>query len=117
MSSTALQTPCVLVIQNGARHDYAIPNAFAESDWLEVFHTDMCTFPGLSWAENVPGLPGSVQRFLKRKPSAATLRRTCRDPLVAWKMLRLSRRVSSDCRDFARLRQEILVTLLFIALH
>lgn len=46
MSSTTSQTPRVTVIQNGARHDYAIPNAFAASGWLEMFHTDICTY---SW--------------------------------------------------------------------
>lgn len=107
MSSTTSQTPRVAVIQSGARHDYAIPNAFAASGWLEMFHTDMCTYPGISWVESVPGLPESVRRFLGRKPSAETLRRTHRDPIGTWKMLRLSRRASSDYRIFAQRRQEI----------
>lgn len=108
MSLASQQTPRVVVIQSGARHDYAIPNAFSECGWLEVFHTDICTYSGLSWAVSVPGLPDSVRRFLKRKPSAATLRRTFRDPIATWRMLRLSGRFASDYRTFAKQRQQIL---------
>lgn len=108
MSLTPQQRPHVVVIQNGARHDYAIPNAFSECGWLEVFHTDICTYPGLSWVSSVPGLPDNIRRYLKRKPSIATLRRTCPSPMETWKMLRLSRKVTSDYRTFARQRHQIL---------
>ena len=107
MSSTSLLTPRVMVIQSGARHDYAIPNAFAACGWLEAFHTDMCAYPSLSWATEIPGLPDGLARFLKRTPSSATLRRTCRDPLGTLRTLLVSRRFSSDYQTFARMRQQI----------
>jgi glycosyltransferase involved in cell wall biosynthesis len=57
-------SPRVLVVHSGARHNYALPAAFAANDMLEAFYTDACAGRGI-------GRLGALLRFL---PSAVPFR-------------------------------------------
>lgn len=49
----------VLVVQNGARHNYAVPEALARSGMLAGFYADACGNQGLGkWLSRLSGLPG-----------------------------------------------------------
>lgn len=59
------QSPEVIVVQNGARHNYGLPKAFAQAGLLEAFYTDMCADRGLGRLSNL-SLPGSLGAALAR---------------------------------------------------
>lgn len=80
--------PKVLVLHSGARHNYALPAAFAETGMLEAFYTDMCAGKGLGRFANIARtlpLPDSARALAKnlarRVPPPAVLARTCTDDL------------------------------------
>ena len=62
--------PQVLVVQNGARHDYAVPLALAKAGMLAGFYTDVCGNQGLGrYASLLTGQPGigtTMQRLQHR---------------------------------------------------
>lgn len=104
-----MDSPRVLVTQSGARHNYALPAAFAEADMLEAFFTDICGGRGLGRLADIAAglpLPGSLgnlsRRLSGRRPPADVLARTHTD---AWATLRYewhARRETS-----ARARREL----------
>jgi len=65
----------VLVVQNGARHDYAIPTVLENAGVLERFYTDALGNVGLGrWLVHGHGLPGvgpALQRLGNRRVSKA----------------------------------------------
>ncbi|MEM0985410.1 MAG: glycosyltransferase family 4 protein [Pseudomonadota bacterium] len=69
----------VLVVHAGARHNYAIPAAFARAGMLEAFYTDMCANRGLGRL-NLSSVPGEIGRLsgrlADRKPPSEVLERT-----------------------------------------
>lgn len=83
----------VIVVQSGARHNYALPAAFAEADMLEAFYTDLCSgrggvgrFADFLRPLPLPGLLGkAVVGLASRRPPAAVLAHTRTDD---WEALR-----------------------------
>lgn len=80
----------VLVIHSGARHNYALPAAFAEAGMLEGFYTDVCAGRGIGLAaEMVREIPlpkrlaAARDRLVGRRPPALVLQRTLTDDLEA----------------------------------
>lgn len=73
----------VLVVHDGARHNYALPYAFASHGMLEAFYTDLCFGRGVgrisAMAASLP-LPRSLTNVLdklnSRKPPQEVIRRT-----------------------------------------
>jgi glycosyltransferase involved in cell wall biosynthesis len=66
---SAAAQPSVLVVHPEARHNYALPAAFAEAGMLEAFYTDACAGRGLGkLAERIAllPLPGSLRRLSER---------------------------------------------------
>jgi glycosyltransferase involved in cell wall biosynthesis len=60
----------VLVVQNGARHNYAVPEALAAAGILAGFYTDACGNQGVGkWLSRLTGLPfvGHKLRLLKNR--------------------------------------------------
>lgn len=83
-------TPSVLVAHAGARHNYALPAAFADAGMLEAFYTDLCAGTGLGQLANAGALlplPSAIKRPLSRlasrKPPANVIARTRTDDLHA----------------------------------
>lgn len=78
-----VEKPRVLVIQNGARHNYALPAAFAEAGLLEALYTDICAGRGIGriapFIAQMP-LPPSIRdaanKISKRVPPKSVLSRT-----------------------------------------
>lgn len=60
----------VLVVQNGARHNYAVPAALADAGMLAGFYTDACGNQGLGkWLSHlswVPGVGGKLKLLANR---------------------------------------------------
>ena len=82
--------PRVLVIHPGARHNYALPAAFAEAGMLEGFYTDLCAGRGIGRAaqaaQAIPmpkRLAAALDRLVGRRPPALVLERTSTDDLEA----------------------------------
>jgi glycosyltransferase involved in cell wall biosynthesis len=80
--------PRVLVIHSGARHNYALPAAFAEAGMLEGFYTDVCAGRGIGRAAEaaraVPmpkRLAAMRDRLAGRRLPALVLERTWTDDL------------------------------------
>lgn len=81
--------PRVLVAQTGARHNYALPAAFADAGMLEAFYTDLCGGTGLGRLAEAAGalpLPGNISalasRLANRRPPGNVLTRTRTDGLA-----------------------------------
>lgn len=70
----------VLVMQNGARHNYAVPTVLAEAGALEAFYTDACGNVGLgtlaSLGRHLPWIGGRMNRLAHRNPPGAVRERT-----------------------------------------
>lgn len=70
----------VIVVQQGARHNYAMPAAFADRGMLEALYTDLCHGRGLGrltgLAARLPGAPTSAARLANRRPPGNVLART-----------------------------------------
>jgi glycosyltransferase involved in cell wall biosynthesis len=70
----------VLVMQNGARHNYAVPMVLAEAGALEAFYTDACGNIGLgniaSFGQHLPWIGRRMSRLAHRKPPADVRERT-----------------------------------------
>ncbi|HEX4415223.1 MAG TPA: glycosyltransferase family 4 protein [Lacipirellulaceae bacterium] len=70
----------VLVMQNGARHNYAVPRVLAEAGALEAFYTDACGNVGLgslaSLGRHLPWVGGRMNRLAHRSPPRAVRERT-----------------------------------------
>jgi glycosyltransferase involved in cell wall biosynthesis len=69
----------VLVVQNGARHNYAVPTVLARAGMLEGFYTDVCGNVGigrwLALARHLPGIGSPLKRLHHRQvPSVVTPR-------------------------------------------
>ncbi|MEM7766164.1 MAG: glycosyltransferase family 4 protein [Pseudomonadota bacterium] len=76
--------PRVLVVHSGARHNYAIPSAFAGAGMLEAFYTDMCAGKGVGRvaAGALPGGLGALgQRLANRLPPEPVLAKTRTDDI------------------------------------
>ncbi len=78
-----MSQPKVLVTHMGARHNYALPAAFADAGMLEGFYTDMCggrgigRLAGLASSLPLPSALGNLARGLAgRVPPANVLSRT-----------------------------------------
>jgi glycosyltransferase involved in cell wall biosynthesis len=77
------QTPRVLVVHSGARHNYALPAAFASKGMLEAFYTDACGGLGVgrlsSLFRHLPKaflLSDALDRLARRTVPLDVLRRT-----------------------------------------
>lgn len=101
----------VVVVQSGARHDYAIPAAFAREGMLETFYTDICAGRGLGrLAEAMLPLPlpartnAALRRLASRRPPVEVLACTVTDDwhALAHELLQLS--VESPARQRQLLR-------------
>jgi glycosyltransferase involved in cell wall biosynthesis len=70
----------VLVLQNGARHNYAVPMVLAGAGALEAFYTDACGNVGLgniaSIGRNLPWIGKQMSRLAHRRPPATVRERT-----------------------------------------
>lgn len=84
-------TPRVLVVQSGGRHNYALPEIFADVGILEAFYTDICGGSGIgrvaSLSHLLPssGIRRAMERLSHRRPSHDVLSRTKTD---GWNTLR-----------------------------
>lgn len=93
----------VLVVQNGARHDYAIPLALANRDMLAGFYTDACGNQGLGRAAAMLADVFKNSQALKllknRRVPAAVLPTTRSFPLATMADQYISTRInrSSTC--------------------
>lgn len=79
MGQTDTDKPRVLVVQMGARHNYAVPAIFERAGMLGAFYTDMCAGRGLGRVAPWLGgaLPSKQLRALSdRRPPAAVLAKT-----------------------------------------
>lgn len=78
----------VLVLQNGARHNYAVPLALAKHGMLSGFYTDACGNQGvgrvLSLFSKVPGLHRSLRLLKNRKVPEEVLPLTQSFPFSSW---------------------------------
>jgi glycosyltransferase involved in cell wall biosynthesis len=94
----------VIVVQQGARHNYAMPAAFADRGMLEALYTDLCHGRGLGrltgLAAHLPGAPRSAARLANRRPPANVLDRTRTFDAVGLKLHR-----SMAVRDEATTRR------------
>ena len=70
----------VIVVQNGARHHYAIPTMLEKSGMLERFYTDAVGNVGLGrWlvrGQNLPGVGPALRRLSNRRVSDAVAAKT-----------------------------------------
>ena len=70
----------VLVLQNGARHNYAVPSVLANSGALEAFYTDACGNLGLgrfaSIGQHLPWIGDPMGRLASRRLPDAVRERT-----------------------------------------
>src|SRR4051794_792732 len=70
----------VLVLQNGARHNYAVPAVLARAGMLEAFYTDACGNVGVgrcaSMIRHVPWLGSPLDRLHGRQVPTNVLPRT-----------------------------------------
>jgi len=77
----------VLVVQNGARHDYAVPLALEKAGMLAGFYTDICGNEGFGkWLAGGADLPGVGHRLLRlrnRVVPEAVLPKTRSFPVAA----------------------------------
>ena len=82
-----MSDPRVLVVQNGARHDYAVPLALAHAGMLAGFYTDACGNHGLGkWAASLTELPGigpTMRRLSHRQVPEQVLPLTRTFPLAS----------------------------------
>lgn len=99
------QKPQVLVAHTGARHNYALPAAFADADMLEAFYTDICGGVGIgklaSFGAQLPlpgALKGPLERLANRRPPAAVLEKTRIDGWPALIYERASRKAESPAK-------------------
>jgi glycosyltransferase involved in cell wall biosynthesis len=104
--------PSVLVIHSGARHNYALPAAFAEAGMLERFYTDVCAGRGIGRAaEAARGIPmpkwlaAGRDRLVGRRPPAQVLERTSTDDLEALRYEAESRWAKDDVGRFRALHR------------
>jgi glycosyltransferase involved in cell wall biosynthesis len=104
--------PSVLVIHSGARHNYALPAAFAEAGMLEGFYTDVCSGRGIGWAADavrgIPmpeGLAAARDRLVGRRPPARVLERTSTDDLEALRYEAERRWAKDDAGRFRALHR------------
>lgn len=78
----------VLVLQNGARHNYAVPLALAKSGMLSGFFTDACGNQGtgrtLSAFAGIPGLRHTLGLLANRKVPEEVLPLTQSFPFASW---------------------------------
>ena len=79
-------SPRVLVVHSGARHNYALPAAFASNGMLEAFYTDACAGRGIGriaeWAGSLPlprGFKEQATRLAGRRPPDRVLAKTSTD--------------------------------------
>ena len=71
--------PRVLVVQMGARHNYAVPTIFERAGMLEAFYTDMCAGKGLGRIASLVSylVPNDqIKALANRRPPPEVLRRT-----------------------------------------
>lgn len=61
------KVPRVLVLQNGARHNYAVPAALAERNMLAGFYTDVCGNQGLGRLASLFPSSSSIRRLAARR--------------------------------------------------
>jgi len=81
--------PSVLVVQLGARRQYAVPAAFARAGTLEALYTDLCVGRGLGrLAPLIKLFPPLARRIniSRRTPPHAVLARTKTFPQWFWDM-------------------------------
>ena len=66
-TKTISSTPArLLVVQNGSRHNYAVPAVLARAGMLEAFYTDVCADVGMGkWLAMGRHLPVVGRRFLR----------------------------------------------------
>ena len=80
----------VIVVQQGARHNYAMPAAFADRGMLEALYTDLCHGRGLGrvagLAARLPGPAASAARLAGRRPPENVLDRTRTFDLIGLKL-------------------------------
>ena len=85
-------SPRVIVIQQGARHNYAMPAAFADRGMLEALYTDLCAGKGVGrlagLAARLPMAPAAVSRLANRRPPANVLARTRTFDIVGMRLHR-----------------------------
>jgi glycosyltransferase involved in cell wall biosynthesis len=79
--------PQVLVLQNGARHNYAVPRALAAEGMLAGFYTDACGNVGLgkvaALLKNLPKVGGFFRRLANRSVPAEVAHLTRTFPLAS----------------------------------
>lgn len=96
----------VIVVQQGARHNYAMPAALSDRGLLEALYTDLCAGKGLgrlaALAGHWPGAPASVVQLANRRPPGAVLTRTRTFDLVG---MRLHRTYGQHTEAGARRRE------------
>ncbi len=72
--------PRVLVVQNGARHHYAIPSVLDKAGMLEAFYTDAIANVGLgrllSYGRSLPVVGRSLKRLASRQISLSVAKKT-----------------------------------------
>src|SRR6476646_4551714 len=75
-----MDSPRVLVVQNGARHNYAVPTVLAQAGMLEAFYTDACGNVGagqwLSAGRFLPFFGSYLNRLYHRQIPAEVRPRT-----------------------------------------
>ncbi len=99
------ERPSVLATQLGARRQYAVPAAFAQTDQLEALYTDLCAGRGIGRLAPVLGaIPPLARRFniARRAPPPKVLRRTQAFPSWFWDMRRA---LACEQDPIARLHQ------------
>jgi glycosyltransferase involved in cell wall biosynthesis len=103
--------PRVIVVQQGARHNYAMPAALAERGMLEALYTDLCAGKGIGRLAGLAALTGrapggaAIARLAKRRPPASVLARTRTFDALG---LRLHRTYGRHTEDGAREREALL---------
>jgi glycosyltransferase involved in cell wall biosynthesis len=94
--------PRVLVVQMGARHNYAVPAVLESAGMLEALYTDMCAGRGIGqfayWAAAAIPLKG-LQGLANRRPPRQVLAKTKTFDTVALRhALRVGRRATVEAR-------------------
>jgi glycosyltransferase involved in cell wall biosynthesis len=99
----------VIVVQQGARHNYAMPAALADRGMLEALYTDLCHGRGVGrvagLAARLPGRLSAAARLANRRPPANVLDRTRTFDLVG---LQMHRTYGLHDADGARRREALI---------
>lgn len=111
-SHDKIKRPSIIVVQHGARHNYAMPLAFERAGFLERFYTDLCSQRGIGYVADflskTPFASPSIQRLANRRLPPEILKKTHTFDTIG---LKIHKSLSSHDVDTVKKRSDLFDTI------